>query len=48
MAEALPQAGYEVAGATVAGWDYPARTLRIALRVTPASGAVTAADTVAT
>lgn len=44
--EALPQAGYEVAGATVAGWDYPSRTLRIALRVTPASGAVTAADTV--
>lgn len=33
-------------GATVAGWDYPSRTLRIALRVTPASGAVTAADTV--
>ena len=30
----------------VAGWDYPSRTLRIALRVTPASGAVTAADTV--
>ncbi len=44
--EADPQAGYEVREATVTWWDYPARTLGVALRVLPRSGVATEADTI--